>query len=209
MKKNLDLKRIIIALPVVIIALTISSCGPQKTLTSQGVTFADNTQPLQPILNQVKDQYDKAAARLDKSVVLTEVDAIFDVANSKAYEGSISVWVVKGDYKRTTAGETTITYSLLEPKKEQLESHLAPLPDSDKLAKLIVNTANDFVKTQSLKIANLELQTFEIDINYAIDSDGTIDISPKIGNVGLDGSYERDHKVTQTIKLMFKLNPKA
>jgi len=173
------------------------------------VTFADDTQPLQPILNQVKDQYDKASARLDKSVVLTEVDAIFDVANSKAYEGSISVWVAKGDYKRTAAGETTVTYSLLEPKKEQLESHLAPLPDSDKLAKLIVNTANDFVKTQSLKIANLELQTFEIDINYAIDSDGTIDISPKIGNVGIDGSYERDHKVTQTIKLMFKLNPKA
>lgn len=201
---------LITAAVVISMGMMFQSCCakkvPGQSDIENGVAFNDSAIPLKPILLAVKEQYDKALPSLNKSIQLTEVDAIFDVENTNALDGNISIWVIKADYKHTTAGETTLTYSLLDTTKNAANAMVQiSLAKNDALARLIVNTANDFVKNQNLIIASLKPQTFEIDINYVVDSDGTIDISPKIGNLGLDGSYERDHKVTQTIQLKFKL----
>lgn len=206
MKKKL--MSLVVTVVIISIGMSLQSCCVKRPSVQpgKGVVFTDTAIPLKPILIAVKEQYDKASPLLSKSIQLTEVDAVFDVANSDAIDGNISVWVLKADYKRTTAGETTITYSLLDTTKTAANARVEmSSAKTDALARLIVNTANDFVKNQNLIIASLKPQTFEIDINYSVDSDGTIEISPKIGNVGLDGSYERDHKVTQTIQLKFKL----
>jgi len=193
----------------IITGLAFSSCGSKKGVIKDGVVFQDETTSLKPLFLKVKNEYDLASARMSPKIHITEVDAVFDVANTYILEGSVSVWVAKADYKRTTAGESTITYSLIDTIKENSPKPLMhdSIPDSNRLARLILKTTEKFLEVQNLNIASLKPQTFEIDINYSVDKEGNIDISPTIGKIGLDGSYDIDHKVAQTITLKFELKP--
>lgn len=205
-------KVISLILLTLLVSLRISAQNiNEKSVAIKDFPKQDVTEPLVDILNEIKIQYDEAIKMLGdiKNIEIDEADVTFDVTNTNIEDGNISVLIFKSDIKRTGKKESTITFSLIDSTDNNkamsfsLKKDFIKKTPNYELAKLIANTAKAFVSINT-KIGKLKGKTFEIDIVYSVELDGSIDISGKIISIRLDGSYERDHQVQNTIKLIFK-----
>ena len=74
------------------------------------------------------------------------------------------------------------------------------------LGKLIVSSANAFKSIKNIYIGPTGARQFEVDVVFGVTLSGALDVNPSIGIVSADASYERDHMVQQTVKMVFQVD---
>ncbi|HEY2349307.1 MAG TPA: hypothetical protein VGH64_09835 [Puia sp.] len=193
---------------IVCLVLSIQSCCKKPVYVS-GFPKQDVEIPLDTIMNELKAQYDYAVNALGNSnrIKVIQADVVFDVTNTSVADGNIKVLIFKADIRRTTLRESTITFNLADTTKSKsfYAATKTKTPDYE-LGKLIISSANAFKSIKNVYIGPSGANRFEVDVVFGVTLAGALDVNPAIGIVSADASYERDHLVQQTIRMVFQVD---
>jgi hypothetical protein len=191
---------------ILCLLFAIQSCC-KKPVYDSGFPKQDVEIPLDTIMNELKAQYDYAINALGNSnrIKVVEADVIFDVTNTSIADGNIKVLIFKADIGKTTLRESTITFNLADTTRSRsyYAATKTKTPDYE-LGKLIISSANAFKSIRNLYIGPSGANRFEVDVVFGVTLAGALDVNPKIGIASADASYERDHLVQQTIRMIFQ-----
>ncbi len=187
---------------------TFQSCC-KKPIVVSGFPQQDVAVPLDSIMNELKVQYDYAVNELGNSnkIKIVEADVVFDVTNTSLIDGNIKVLIFKADIHKATLRESTITFSLADTTKTKNNyvSRQRSTPNYE-LGKLIISSANAFKSIKNIYIGPTGARQFEVAVVFGVTLSGALDVNPSIGIASVDASYERDHLVQQTIKMVFQVD---
>jgi len=138
-------------------------------------------------------------------IKIVEADVVFDVTNTSLSDGNIKVLVFKADIRKTTLRESTIIFSLADTTKNK-NNYVARQRNTSnyELGKLIISSANAFKSIKNIYIGPAGARQFEVDVVFGVTLSGALDVNPSINIVSINASYERDHLVNQTIKMVFQ-----
>lgn len=181
----------------------------KKPVAVSGFPQQDVAVPLDSIMNELKAQYDYAIKELGNSnkIKVVEADVVFDVTNTSLADGNIRVLVFKADIKKSTLRESTITFSLADTTKSKnyYAARQMKTPNYE-LGKLIISSANAFKSVKNIYIGPTGARQFEVDVVFGVTLSGALDVNPSIGIVSANASYERDHLVQQSVKMVFQID---
>jgi hypothetical protein len=181
----------------------------KKPITVSGFPQQDVAVPLDSIMNELKAQYDYAVNELGNSnkIKIIEADVIFDVTNTSLADGNIKVLVFRADIRKTTLRESTIIFSLADTSKSKnnYAARQRNTPNYE-LGKLIISSANAFKSIKNIYIGPTGARQFEVDVVFGVTLTGALDVNPSVNIASVDASYERDHLVQQTIKMVFQVD---
>jgi len=174
-----------------------------------GFPQQDVAVPLDSIMNELKAQYDYAISELGNSnkIKVVAADVIFDVTNTSLADGNIKVLVFRADIRKTTLRESTVIFSLADTTKSKSYHTVSQKRTPNyELGKLIISSANAFKSIKNIYIGPTGARQFEVDVVFGLTLSGALDVNPSINIVSVDASYERDHLVQQTIKMVFQVD---
>ncbi|HET7000223.1 MAG TPA: hypothetical protein VFI33_02895 [Puia sp.] len=181
----------------------------KKPIVVSGFPQQDVAVPLDSIMNELKAQYDYAINELGNSnkIKVVAADVIFDVTNTSLVDGNIKVLVIRADIKKATLRESTVIFSLADTTKSKnyYAARQRNTPNYE-LGKLIISSANAFKSIKNIYIGPTGARQFEVDVVFGVTLSGALDVNPSINIVSINASYERDHLVQQTIKMVFQVD---
>jgi len=181
----------------------------KKPIVVSGFPQQDVAVPLDSIMNELKAQYDYAISELGNSnkIKVVAADVIFDVTNTSLADGNIKVLVFRADIRKTTLRESTVIFSLADTTKSKSYHTVSQKRTPNyELGKLIISSANAFKSIKNIYIGPTGARQFEVDVVFGLTLSGALDVNPSINIVSVDASYERDHLVQQTIKMVFQVD---
>lgn len=161
---------------------------------------------LDTLILELSKQYSDAMLRLAEDditdIKITELAVSFNSSNVTSVNGNIGILIFKTDVTKSNTKESTITFTLKEDTTYN-KSFLRKKNEYS-LADMIYNTAKTFNNINSMsQIGKLKSDSFEIEIEFAVQWDGEATIGGEIFKIGAEivGSTERVTK--HTIKLTF------